>query len=112
MQKLVDLKRETEVNSGTTVRLYNVRRFDIMKNHENLSDIGKREKDFYDYILVDIGIVNQGTFLLVNITSDNNNKGSILCAFENVESKGWVKAEIIKDYFDDSPDVFLILNTI
>ncbi|HYV91207.1 MAG TPA: hypothetical protein VE978_05465 [Chitinophagales bacterium] len=112
MLKLSDIDNEMKVDSGAIVRLYNVRRFDIIKERDDNSNIDNWTKDFYDYILVDIGIINQGMFLLLNITLENNSRGSVLCAFDNVGSKGWIKAKIIKDYFGDSSDAFLILNTL
>lgn len=88
--------------------MYGVQRADVIKSESDFADKDKRNSDFYDYILVDIHPTGVETFLLVNVTLDSSNKGAILCMFENVNSRGGIKAKIIKEYFDGMSEIFIV----
>jgi hypothetical protein len=58
-------------------------------------------------MIVDATVVLQGVFLLINITLNNPNKGSILHVFENVGTPYYLEAVIVKKYFSDNANVYI-----
>lgn len=108
MVKLVSLDDESELHTGAVIRMYNVNRFDIIKKKEDRSDRDKQQKDYYDYMIVDINTIKKGAYILINVTSDNSNRGSVFCLFENIDSSGGIKAKVLKSYFGDAPNIFFL----
>jgi hypothetical protein len=109
MVKLENINTETELLSGTIIRIYNTERFDVIKKQEDYFDSAKKERDFYDYMIIDVGIIKRGSYVLVNITANSTNKGTLLWVIENIDSKGYLSAKIIKEYFTDTPSVFVLI---
>ena len=108
MQRLNDVDNQMHFYTGTIIRVYNVKRFDVIKSEDDFSDNQKKSKDYYDFMLVDVSTVAKGVFILINITSNSNNKGSVFSMFENIDSKGWIKAKVIKEYFGDELEAFIV----
>jgi hypothetical protein len=99
MQKLSLLKDNEIITKGSIVRLFEVGRFDIMKSSLDRKNHRKKEIDFYDYMIVDCGIIKGNTFSLINITSDNDNRGTILCIIHGLNMNGQLTALQLKQYF-------------
>lgn len=109
MQRLNEMADQVHLYAGTIIRVYNVQRFDVIKTKTDHSDDVKKNIDYYDLMLVDVNVVAKGVFILVNITWNNDNKGSVFCVFENIDSKGGMQAEVIKRYFGNELDAFIIV---
>jgi hypothetical protein len=105
MTQLNSLPDDKLISHGNLIRVYDVKRFDIKKNHVGLFP---DSKDFYDYILLDVNVVSKNTFLLVNVTLENTNRGNILSVFDNINSREGVKSKVIKKYFEGHPNVFVL----
>ena len=108
MQKLSLLKDDEIISKGSIIRLYEVGRFDIMKTALDRKNSKKKALDFYEYILVDANLIKDQTFLLVNITADNSNRGTILCEFNATSAQ--LTSLHLKKYFGNNENVFLDLN--
>lgn len=110
MQELGLLRDDEIVSNGSIVRLYEVGRFDIIKNSLDKIDSNKKEMDFYEYILVDCDVIKANSFCLINITGDNVNRGSILCEFDEGNADKQIIALQLKKYFGNNAKVFVELN--
>ena len=93
---------------GNVFRLFGVDRYDVMKLVSDRTVQDKMQKDFYDLMLVDISSIMPYTFILVNVTSDSDNKGRVFGLIEGVETKGFVKALFFKTYFENHDTIFLL----
>lgn len=110
MQELNLLLNSEIVPKGSIIRLYEVGRLDIIKSSLDKENEKKYEMDFYEYILVDCDIIKNNTFSLINITRDNNNRGAILCEFDDVNIDKPLTALQLKKYFGSKARVFIDLN--
>jgi hypothetical protein len=100
MQALRYLQDDSVIPVGSILRVYNVRRFDLEQRAAEDSTITKEELDFYDYVLVDCSVLKPNVFALVNVTTDNNNRGKIL-ALLPIGARMGVTASDLKNYFGD-----------
>jgi len=110
MEQLSLLRDDQIISNGSIVRLFEVERFDVMKNIIDRDNNNKRGLDFYDYMVVDCKVIKDKTYSLINITMDNSNRGSILCEIENTTVDGVLVAGQLKKYFSDNKKVFIELN--
>lgn len=106
--KLIDIEDDFRIPAGSIIRLYGVKRFDVMKIDTDLSDPQKQKQDFYDFILVDANHLITDTFILVNITLDNDNRGKIFGLMEGVQTRYFVFGSFLKRQFQGSIDNVLI----
>jgi hypothetical protein len=97
MDSLSNLSDDIRVPAGSLIRLYGVNRYDLKHRIVKGPD-DPNEADYYDYILVDAGVVSGKMFLIVNVSLDNSNKGSILCKIESSET-GILLVSKLKEYF-------------
>jgi hypothetical protein len=107
MENLINIPDETPLRSGAIFRLFGVKRLDVMKSANDFWDNEKKQRDFYDYLLVNANVIAKGSFLLVNATLDNHNRGEVFAVFSNTQSEDWINAKVIKEYFEGS-DVYQI----
>jgi hypothetical protein len=109
MQELSFLRDDEIISNGSIIRLYEVGRFDIMKTLLDRNNSEKKEMDFYEYMIVNISLIESHIFSLVNVTKNNSNRGSILCEFDTGVTNPLV-ASHLKNYFGNTATVFVELN--
>jgi hypothetical protein len=102
MMSIKNIPDNAIIASGSIIRSYNVERRDVMKTIEDRIDPEKQKKDFYDYILVDAFVLKSDTFILVNITKDSDNKGTVTAMISNVGTRNFITGSVLKNYFSDS----------
>lgn len=105
---LFEVGDDRQFPSGTIFRIYNVRRLDVIKHESDLKDEERRKLDFYDFLLVDTNALSAETFSLINVTLGSNNKGEIFCILKSSESRYFLGAKVLKEYFAGSEDVHVL----
>lgn len=106
MKYLNILNDSHSIRSGSIIRLFDVRRFDLKKSKNN----SKGENDFYDYIVVDLSAVKKNSVSLINVTTNNPNKGSILAILKKHSVEVPLIAGQLKKYFGPDTKVMIKLN--
>jgi hypothetical protein len=109
MQELNLLLDNEIIPSGSVIRLYEVGRFDIMNEMLDRNTIDKEDSDFYEYMVVDYGLIKDNTFYLINITRDNSNRGSILCEIDAGFMNSLTALRLV-NYFGKNRKVLIELN--
>lgn len=100
MDNITNIPDDAQLYCGALFRLFEVKRFDVMKTESDHLDSEKRQKDFYDYMLIDANVIAKGSFLLVNVTINSDNRGSIAAVLSNNYDCRWIDGKIIKDFFN------------
>ena len=108
MRPLRNLDDGELVEGGSVLRMYKVYRRDIMKFVEDRSNPDKQSKDYYELMIVDGNTLRDDVFMLINVTSINSNRGSVFGIIENVNTRGFIKAKILKQYFSNIDDLYLM----
>lgn len=108
LTNLFEFDDEKQFSSGTVFRIHNVKRLDIIKHESDYRDKKKSEADFYDFLLIDTNALADGTFALINITLDSNNRGDILCILNGKESRYYLNAIVLKEYFVGNDDIYVL----
>jgi hypothetical protein len=109
MQELSLLRDDEIISNGSTIRLYEVGRFDIMKTLLDRANSDRKRKDYYEYMIVDNSLIKSNTFSLINITKNHPNRGATLCVFD-MDAKKPLDALCLKNYFGKNTAVFVELN--
>lgn len=95
---LSNLAPETKIWVGSLFREYNVNRFGV---------VNKEVDDYYDLMLVDLSILIDNTFALINVTLDNDNRGRVESVLNNIDSKYFIHAMDLQSFFSDN-EIFLL----
>jgi hypothetical protein len=98
---LSSIAPETKMWVGSIFREYNVSRIDV-KN--------KEQDDYYDLMLVDLTILIDNTFALINVTLENDNRGRIAAVLSDIESRYFLLARDLQSFFSDNEIFYLEQN--
>lgn len=93
---LREISPEKEFWIGTIFREYKVQRFDAKSV----------EDDYYNLMLTDISTLVENAIALVNITFNSDNRGRIVAVIPNVQSKYFIKAKYLQDYFSSESSIY------
>lgn len=110
MKELDSLKDDEVIPVGSIIRWYGVNRYDVMKLAKDRNNADKKKKDFYEYMLVKYRFSKSSLFLLVNVTRNNPNRGSILREYKRTSIDKPFVALQLKEFFGSKAKVFLNLN--
>lgn len=108
MKRFDIINDEQQLWPGAVIRLFGVKRMDIMKLTSDFNDPKKQKSDYYDLLIVRTSIIADNAFMLINITNNSDNRGAIYSIVKNKEQLNYIKAKEIKDYFDETDKLFLI----
>ena len=111
MQDINTFREDTVINSGTIIRLFGVKRFDTIKLTNDGMSNEKTQKDFFDYMVVDCSAFSDKSLVLINVTIDNPNRGSVLCVFDQIETSQHLDIHRLKKYFSKNQQMHIELNS-
>ena len=96
--RLRDVSPQKEFWIGAIFREYDVQRLDAKSDEEN----------YYDLMLTDISTLANDAIALVNITLNSDNRDRIVAIIPNIESKYFLLAEQLQNYFSNESDIYYV----
>ena len=94
--RLREISPEKEFWIGSIFREYEVQRLDAKS----------KEDDYYDLMLTDVSTMVENAIALVNITLSSDNRGRIVAIIPNVESKYFIQAKYLQEYFSSESYIY------
>jgi hypothetical protein len=95
---LFDIVPDKQFWAGSIFRQYDVDRLDVKKTEDN----------YYDLMLVDVSNYITGSFALVNITLNSDNRGRIVATIPEVSTTYFLTAEDLQNYFSRDTKIYFV----
>jgi hypothetical protein len=95
---LFDIVPDKQFWAGSIFRQYDVDRLDVKKSEDN----------YYDLMLVDVSNYITGSFALVNITLNSDNRGRIVAIIPEISTTYFLTAEDLQNYFSRDTKIYFV----